>query len=148
MKQQIVIETIKKQLDQLSTDMVTKGSKVTEGKVSQSNVKIDTGVKDQITDFLETNYANTNGYTSIAQVVTEATREWLDKRKRIKQEIIHFTLENADDRTMSLDLDIASDIMTCNVCDATDCKHIKRVYKDKQVSERMRKRGIRVPDKK
>ena len=114
----------------------------------QSKININAGLKDELVRWLETDQARRLGYQSQAQFATEAIRRLLQQMTVESNPSIHFILPNKDDHRLSLDLDILTDKIVCNMCDAENCIHVKTLYDDKYVKQQLKTHKIKLPVRK
>ena len=114
---------------------------------TQSKINIDSGLKDDLVKWLESNDAKKLGYHSQAQFATEAIRSLLQKVTTSKNKGIHFILPNIKESKLSLDLNINEEKVICNICDAENCIHVKILYQDKEVKKQIKNHNIKLPAK-
>ena len=109
---------------------------------SQATVRMDKILKQSIEEYLSTEDARKKGYKSLAQFVNKGSRDLLNKESQPQEKPTHFILPNLKDHNMTLDLDIYTDKVYCNMCESDHCVHVKVFDEDKDVKKYRKKYNL------
>ena len=82
------------------------------------------------------------GYKPLVQFINKGARELYEKESTPQEKPTHFVLPNMKDHRLTLDLDIYSDKIHCNVCDSEKRIHIEIRNTDNIVKKYMKKYNI------
>jgi len=108
---------------------------------NQSTVRMDKLLKIAIEEWLKTDDAKKKGYKSLAQFINKSARQLFEKESKDERPT-HFVLPNMKDHRLTLDLDIYSDRVFCNMCETEKCIHIEILNSDKTVKKYIKKHNI------
>ena len=109
---------------------------------NQATVRIDKMLKIAIEQWLKTEDAQMKGYKSIAQFINKGARQ-LYEIEAVQETPVHFVLPNMENHRLTLDVDIYSDHVHCNMCDNTKCIHIEILNTDSTVKKYLKKYNIK-----
>ena len=108
----------------------------------QATVRMDRILKEQIESWLHTDDGRKKGYKSLAQFVNKGARDLYEKEATPIEKPTHFILPNLKEHNLTLDLDIYSDHVYCNMCGTDNCVHVKILHTDKVVKKYLKKYNI------
>jgi len=116
--------------------------------MSQTVIKIDVAVKEKMDGFLESDVAHKMGIRSQASLASRAVSEFLEKHApKEDNDPIRFVLPSLEDDELRIDVHIFKNKVSCNRCidNKEDCKHVKLLYKDKEVKGHLKNAKIVLP---
>jgi hypothetical protein len=120
-----------------------------EGESSQKAIKIDSKLRDELEEWLETDEAKQLGFNSMARFSTIAISE---KLKKIKQKRIeHFNFHDNIIRLIDNDKPKGSPYVEvffknnkiiCGVCNSRDCIHIVECWNNESIKKILKEKDI------
>ena len=121
-----------------------------EGESSQKAIKIDSKIRDELEEWLETDEAKSLGYNSMARFSTIAISE---KLKKIKQKRIeHFNFHDNIIRLIDNDLPKGRTIveiflkkqqLVCTKCEMSNCIHVIACWKDSDIKKQLELKQVK-----
>ncbi len=131
--------------------MVTMGTDQQQEKSPFSAVQLPREIIQRLQDFSESEKGRNMGLTNKAQVAKTACLDFLDKHAPTEDnDPIRFVLPSLEDDELRIDVHIFKSKVSCNRCinNKEDCKHVKLLYKDKEVKGHLKNAKIVLPKRK
>lgn len=121
-----------------------------EGESSQKPIKIDSKIRDELEDWLETDEAKAKGYNSMARFATLAISKELQKVKKKRFEHFNFAdnlirLIDNDKPTGTpfIEIVLKNSQLFCRVCESRNCIHIEESWKHSEIKKALKRKDVK-----
>jgi len=121
-----------------------------EGESSQKNIKIDSKIREELLEWLETSEAKEMGFNSMARFATLAISKELKSLKQKRFEHFNFAenvirlIDNEKPAgTPYIEIALKSTILFCRSCESKNCIHIEEAWNNNEIRKQLKRKSIK-----
>lgn len=121
-----------------------------EGESSQKPIKIDSKIRDELVEWLETDEAKELGFNSMARFATLAISKELKSLKQKRFEHFNFAenvirlIDNEKPAgTPYVEIALKNEKLYCRVCESQNCIHIEESWNNDEISKQLKRKNLK-----